>query len=167
MSSLQTVNDNRKRAAEIQPYIQQYINLVNSRLQSQRSKSKEGKKTADVEVDHYRHAITAFVERIESDMENPIKPIDSVPPAHEIVVSILEKLYNTPHQQQQQQVATTTEGSSIQVQESGLSEDTIEKGIDSSFPISLNPPSGPTMTIRPLGNPKRKRSKYKRWRGAK
>lgn len=177
LSPLGNVNENRKRAEEIRPYIQQYINLVNERLLLQRTRSKSGKgrkqKTFDAGVDHYHHAITAFVERAESDIQDPIEPLDNIPPAHEIVVSIMEQLYKTPHQQLQQQATTTTTttttttnsgGSSTSEQESGAS---MKSGFGdtsrgeqeaSAFSTSSSSPSAPSTSIRLPGTPKRKRS---------
>jgi len=175
LSPLGEVYNNKERAEEIQPYIQQYIDLVNKRLsQQKRSKSGKGRKrqtTVNTDVDHYRHAITAFVQRTESDLQDPIESIDNTPPAHEIVISVLEQLYKAPHQQQHQQAVTTTTTTTnndeppMSKQESEASmmagfEDTSRRVMeDSTFSTSSSSSSAPSMAFRPPGTPKRKRSK--------
>ncbi|KAF8923554.1 hypothetical protein BGZ58_002807, partial [Dissophora ornata] len=169
------VSNNKKRAEEIQPYIQQYIDLVNKHLSQQtRSKSGKGKKrqtTVNTGVDHYRHAITAFVERTESDVLDPIEPMDNPPLAHEIVVAILEELYQArkqqEHEQHQVDIADTTTFDGVsstseqQYRVSIKTEPEPTSGADretsksfSSFSI----PSAFPAANRPPGRAKRKRS---------
>ncbi|KAF8945455.1 hypothetical protein BGZ47_002602 [Haplosporangium gracile] len=129
---------------EIMPYTKEYIDLVNNRLLSQRtrSKSRKGKqqKAVDFGVEHSRYAITTFVQRTESSTLEPIEDIDQPPPAHEIVVSVLERPYEGTKQQQQQQAITAATA-------------TTKSG---NIPFSTEQEFGAPM--KPLGSPKRKRS---------
>ncbi|KAF9276322.1 hypothetical protein BGZ68_010091 [Mortierella alpina] len=56
--------------------------------------SEAGKRWSPVKVDvaHYRHAITAFVERIETPLQGPEQPADIPPKAHDTIKDVFQAL---------------------------------------------------------------------------
>jgi hypothetical protein len=174
LSPLGIIDDNDRRADEIIPFVDEYIRLVKARLasQQQRSKSRKRKQQKPIDIDsqYYRHAIAAFVRRKETNVQEPIEDVDISPLAHDIVVSLLLRLYSPTQQQQQQRAPTSNRTIQSDDYSSSMHQITTTtttadhhttSGMDldcSSSPTLSTSPPAPSIVTRASGTPKWKRS---------
>ena len=102
--------DNSHRAEALMPFIQDYLDEVGRQLRKQKIKSTRQTSTRhhqqeilQIGPEYYRHAVTAFVERMETPLQEPLEPDDESPHSHDIITTILQELYSRKTQQQQSQ----------------------------------------------------------------
>jgi len=102
--------DNNHRAEALMPFIQQYLDEVRRQLGKRKTRSTQQTSTRrqqqeiiQIGPEYYRHAVTAFVERMETPLQEPLEPDDESPHSHDIITTILQELYSRKQQQQQSQ----------------------------------------------------------------
>ncbi|KAF9143580.1 hypothetical protein BGX30_000107, partial [Mortierella sp. GBA39] len=102
--------DNDHRAEALMPFIQNYLDEVGRQLGKQKKRSTRQTSTRHkqqeiihIGPEYYRHAITAFVERMETPIQEPLEPDDESPHSHDIIPMILQELYSRKSQKQQPQ----------------------------------------------------------------
>ncbi|KAF9303847.1 hypothetical protein BGZ91_009035, partial [Linnemannia elongata] len=102
--------DNNYRAEALMPFIQQYLDEVRRQLGKRKTKSTQQTSTRrqqqeiiQIGPEYFRHAVTAFVERMETPLQEPLEPDDESPHSHDIITTILQELYSRKNQQQQSQ----------------------------------------------------------------
>ncbi|KAH7042883.1 hypothetical protein BKA57DRAFT_517812 [Linnemannia elongata] len=101
--------DNNYRAEALMPFIQQYLDEVRRQLGKRKTKSTQQTSTRRQQqeiiqiAEYFRHAVTAFVERMETPLQVPLEPDDESPHSHDIITTILQELYSRKNQQQQSQ----------------------------------------------------------------
>lgn len=189
--------DNDHRAKALVPFIQDYLDEVGCQLRKQKRRSTQKSTTRHkqkeiilIGPEYYRHAVTAFVQRMETPLLEPLELDDKSPPSHEIIATILQELYSCKNQEQQPRQSRndthtfTQHPPSEQVSMIELSS-TEDMGMDTDMNIESALPSTSTQHGSkkvPVGTRKRRRSlkqqqqrkdrfkvkksedKYKQWR---
>ncbi|KAG9072301.1 hypothetical protein KI688_000070 [Linnemannia hyalina] len=102
--------DNDHRAEALMPFIQNYLDEVERQLGKLKKRSIQQTSTRHkqqeiihIGPEYYRHAITAFFERMETPIQEPLEQDDESPHSHDIITMILQELYSRKSQQQQPQ----------------------------------------------------------------
>lgn len=102
--------DNNYRAEALMPFIQQYLDEVRRQLGKRKTKStqqtstrRQQQEVIQIGPEYFRHAVTAFVERMETPLQEPLEPDNESPHSHDIITTILQEPYSRKNQQQQSQ----------------------------------------------------------------
>ena len=92
------------------PFIQNYLDEVGRQLGKRKKRSTQQTSTRHkqqeiihIVPEYYRHAVTAFDERMETPPQEPLEPDDESPHSYDIITMILQELYSRKSQQQQPQ----------------------------------------------------------------
>ncbi|KAG9068054.1 hypothetical protein KI688_011646 [Linnemannia hyalina] len=102
--------DNDHRAEALMPFIQNYLDEVGRQLGKRKKRSTQQTSTRHkqqeiihIVPEYYRHAVTAFDERMETPLQEHLEPDDGSPHSYDIITMILQELYSRKSQQQQPQ----------------------------------------------------------------